>query len=436
MFQGFSNPSIASTSQEGQEGVERCTLRVTLLSSEWRSSTEGDLSTFIRELAIQLAEHPGVQVSVFLPQCSEDDKRNAASHKVHLIEAEEITGLDPIDWLINIPENHTMDCIIGLGVHLGRQIPLIQRNHQCKWIQIVDNAPEALAMYKSNADAIPRGEKMQQTEIELCELADQVVAVGPKLADTYRRFLRSSKKHQHVIDLTPSIFSEFLDVEQATEERKTFCVLVIGSGDSEDFILKGYDLAAQAIAKLKEKSYQLKFVCAPRGKGNEIAEKLLEHGVDRSQLIVRSFNERRETLARLFCEVDLAIMPSRSEGFGLTGLEALSAGLPVLVSGNSGLGEALMKVPNGSNCVVHVDSEDPKCWASKIKAVREKDRGVRLEEAKLLREKYLEKYSWEESLGVLVEKMKNITGKKFDFINLASGYSTKKSSYSLPYRYM
>ncbi|XP_020610686.1 uncharacterized protein LOC110049244 isoform X2 [Orbicella faveolata] len=317
-----------------------------------------------------------------------------------------MTGVDPVDWLINIPDDHAMDCVIGHGVHLGRQIPLIQRSHQCKWIQIVHNAPESLAMYKRNADAIPRGEKMQQTETELCELADQVVAVGPKLADTYRRFLCSSKKHQDVIDLTPSIFTEFLDVMQATEERKTFCVLVVGSGDSEDFNLKGYDLAARAIAELKENSYQLKFVCAPRGKANEIAEKLLEHDIDHSQLIVCSFNESRETLARLFCEVDLAIMPSRSEGFGLTALEALSAGLPVLVSSNSGLGEALMKVPNGSNCVV--DSEDPEHWASKIKAVREKDRDVRLAESDLLRKKYLEKYSWQAPCGVLVEKMQNL----------------------------
>ena len=406
----LSNPGISCTSQKGQGAVERSTLCVTLLSREWRSSTDRDLSTVNRELAIQLAKHPDVQVSVFLPQCSEDDKRIAASHKVQLIEAEEMAGVDPFDWLINVPEDHVMDCVIGHGVHLGRQIPLIQQSRQCKWIQIVHNAPAELAMYRSSTGAIPRGEQMQQTEIDLCELADQVVAVGPKLADTYRRFLRSSEKHQDVIDLTPSIFTEFSDVKQATEERKTFCVLVIDSGDSEDFNLKGYDLAAQAIAELKENSYQLKFVCAPRGRGDEIAKKLLKHGIDRSQLIVRSFNESRETLARLFCEVDLAIMPSRSEGFGLPALEALSAGLPVLVSSNSGLGEALMKVPNGSNCVV--DSEDPKQWAEKIKAVRKKGRGVRLDESNGLREKYLEKYSWQEPCGILVEKMRNlVTGK-------------------------
>ena len=390
--------------------MERSILCVTLLSREWRSSTYGDFSTVNRELAIQLAKHPGVQVSVFLPQCSEEDKRIAAGHKVQLIEAEERTGVDPVDWLINIPQDHAMDCIIGHGVHLGRQIPLIQQSHQCKWIQIVHNAPEALAMYKSNADAISRGEKMQQTEIALCELADQVVAVGPKLAETYRRFLRSSKKHQDVIDLTPSIFTEFLDVKQATKDGKTFYVLVIESGDSDDFNLKGYDLAARAIAELNENSYELKFVFAPRGKGGETAEKLLKYGIDRSQLIVRSFNESRETLARLFCEVDLAIMPSRSEGFGLTALEALSAGLPVLVSSNSGFGEALMKVPNGSNCVV--DSDDPKQWASKIKAVREKDRDVRLAESYFLREKYLEKYSWQEPCGILEEKMLSLVAGK------------------------
>ena len=93
---------------------------------------------------------------------------------------------------------------------------------------------------------------------------------------------------------------------------------------------------------------------------------------------MRCFNENREQLARLFCEVDLAIMPSRTEGFGLAALEALSAGLPVLVSGNSGLGEALKEIPNGSNCVVK--SKDPKDWANAIRVVRKKNRTLRLRE--------------------------------------------------------
>ena len=371
-----------------------------MLSREWRSSTDGDLSTINRELAIQLAKHSKVEVSVFLPQCNEEDRNNAASHHVQLVEAEKVVGWNPVDWLINVPDGHVIDCVVGHGVSLGRQVQVIRKHHHCKWIQVVHTVSEELGMYKS----ISQGEQLQKTEVKLCEMADQIVAIGPKLADAYKRYLRCSKKEQNVFDLTPSIFSEFLNVEQATEERRTFSVLVIGSGNScEDFSLKGFDLAAQAVAELKDKSYKLKFVGAPRGKEDEIADKLLQHGIDRYQLIVHSFSDSREILANLFCEVDLAIMPSKTEGFGVNALEALSASLPVLVTGNSGLGEALKEVPLGSQCVV--DSEDPEDWAKKIKEVRQKKREVRLSESRLLRENYQEKYSWEKPIRCLVERM-------------------------------
>ena len=116
-------------------------------------------------------------------------------------------------------------------------------------------------------------------------------------------------------------------------------------------------------------------------------------------------------LAELFSEVDLAIMPSRTEGFGITALEALSAGLPVLVSGNSGLGEALKEVLFGSQSVV--DSDDPKDWAKEIKRVRYKKRELRLLESILLRKEYWKKYSWEEPCKNLVRKMKNLVFGKF-----------------------
>ena len=341
-----------------------------------------------------------MKVCVFLPECSEEDRNDAARHHVQLVEAEKGIGRNPVDWLINVPDEHVMDCVVGHGVSLGKQVQFIRKHHHCKWIQVVHSAPEELGIYKN----IPQGGQLQKAEVELCKMADQIIAIGPKLADAYKHYLRGSKKDQNVFDLTPSIFSEFLNVEQVPEEGSTFNVLLIGSGDScEDFILKGFDVAAQAVAELKDKSYKLKFVGAPRGKEGEIADKLLQHGIDRNQLIIRSFCDSRELLADLFCEVDLAIMPSKTEGFGVSALEALSAGLPVLVSGNSGLGEALKGVPFGSQCVV--DSEDPKEWAKKIQEVRHKKREVRLLESKLLREKYLEKYSWEGPIGSLVEKM-------------------------------
>ena len=398
---------MASTSQEGHESNTSSTssrkLRVTLLSSEWRS-TKGGLSTINRELAIQLAKHPRVEVSVYLPECSEEDKQVAASHNVHLIEAEEMAGYDPVDWLSFLPEDHVVDCVIGHGAVLGRQVQGIKRDHaHCKWIQVVHTAPEELGMYKGYEKCISRGEKKHQVEIELCKLADQVVAVGPKLAEAFSGYLRPSGKDQRVFKLTPGIFSEFAAVNQATEERNSFSVLVFGRGDNEDFQLKGYDIAAQAIAELKDTTYKLVFVGATSGEEEKVAEMLLQQGIDRSQLRVRCFNESRQKLAELFCEVDLAVMPSRTEGFGLAALEALSAGLPVLVSGNSGFGEALRKVPHGSSCVV--ESEDPKDWANAIKAVRQKGREMRLGESEVVHGAYSKKYSWKKQCDELTERM-------------------------------
>ena len=394
-----------------QNNAGKRKLRITLLNIEWKTSSNGELTTINRELAIQMAKHPNVEVSVFLPQCSEEDKKDADSYNVTLIEAVELSGFEPVDWLASVPEGHAMDCVIGHGVALGRQIQLIKRNpnyNHCKWIQVVHTAPEEIGMYKS----ISEGQQMQQTEIELCKMADQVVTIGPKLTDAYKHQLRK----QDIFNLTPSILSEFSDVQQASDEERTFCVLVTESGDSEDFYVKGYDIAVKAIAELKDKSYQLKFASKQRGKEDELADKLLQCGIGHDQLIICSFDENRETLANLFSEVDIAILPSKTEGFGLSALEAISAGLPVLVSGNTGIAEALREVPIGSQCIVN--SEDPAAWASAIKAVRDRKRSVRLEEAKILREKYLQKFDWEKSCNFLVKKMYNLAFGKFSDLAL------------------
>ena len=402
-------------SQEAPEGcaslIPRRKLKVTLLSSEW-GSTKGGLSTINRELAIQLAKNDNVEVSMYLPACSAEDERAAAGLGVRLLKAKKKPGFKPIDWLASIPRDHHMDVVIGHGIHLGRQVPIIKDVHpNCKWIQVVHTDPEELGMFKEYDDSTAKGEEKHQAEVELCKLADQVVAVGPKLTEAFGVYLRSCGKDEDVINLTPGIFSEFANINQAAKERETFRVLVFGRGDSEDFGVKGYDLAACAVAKLKEEgSFKLVFVGAPEGKEDQVKERFLKEGISPIQLIVRKAKDR-EQLVKEFYEADLVIMPSRTEGFGLAALEALSAGLPVLVSGNSGIGKALKKVTYGSSSVVNLEfnNEDSKKWAEAIKAVCRKEREVRLKEAVLLRQSYAEKYQWEGQCRTLVDKMYEMT---------------------------
>ena len=116
---------------------------------------ERRLATINRELAIQLAKHPSVEVIVYLPQCSEEDKRVSASHNVQLIEAEEMVGYgNPVDWLSSLPDGHVVDCVIGHGAILGGQVQVIKRHCNCKWIQVVHTAPGELGMFKSYTDGV------------------------------------------------------------------------------------------------------------------------------------------------------------------------------------------------------------------------------------------------------------------------------------------
>ena len=199
---------------------------------------------------------------------------------------------------------------------------------------------------------------------------------------------------------------EFPKKKKKRESNK-FKVLTFGRGDPEDFSLKGYDISARAIFELKDRSYCLIFVGAPDGKQDEVAANLLKSGIDKSQLTVRKFLHSNERLKELFCKVDLCIMPSRTEGFGLTALEALSAGLPILVSGNSGFGEALCTLPSSKSFVMR--SEDPEEWAEAITGVRQKERSDRLQDIQQLRISYEEKFSWEKQRDISVEKMRDIS---------------------------
>ena len=383
-------------------------LRVTLLGSEW-SSSMGGLSTINRQLAILLAKHSEVDVTLLVPQfaCSEEERRMARIHNVSLREAQKRPGYaNSLDWLSAPPRDLDIDIVLGHGAKLGKQAQFIREWHQCKWIQVVHTAPEELGMYKNYPMAISKGEDKSTTEVELCKLADAVVAVGPKLTKAYSSYLRSCEKHQDIIQLTPSTFIEFSDVKQAAVDMDNFKVLTFGRGDPEDFSLKGYDISARAIVELEDRSYHLIFVGAPDGKQDEVAKNLLKSGIDKNQLTVRKFVQSKERLKELFCEVDLCIMPSRTEGFGLTALEALSAGLPILVSGNSGFGEALCTLPLGKSFVV--ESEDPREWAKAIAGVRQKERSDRLQGIKQLKISYEEKFSWEKQCDILVEKMWDI----------------------------
>ena len=383
-------------------------LKVSVLANEWGSS-KGGLSTIIRTLAIHLAKHPNLEITLLLPEfeCGEEDKRAASGYNISIREATRLPGFShPLDWLSLLPDDLDIQVVIGFGASLGRQAQIIGKSYGCKWVHVMLTDPEELSVHKDYRSFI---ERKYISEVDFCRIADLVVAVGPKLTEAISSQLFSS--FGDICQIIPGCFAEFSDIEHTIQDGVTFKVLTFGRGDFEDFSLRGYDIAAKAVVELQDRSYLVVFVVGPYGKQDEVAKILLQTGISVTQLIVRPFVKDKERWKALFCEVDVAIMPSRTGGFGLTALEAMSAGLPILVSGNSGFGETLRGLTEGKSVVI--DSDDPKEWAKAIDAIRQKPRIQRLEEVQRLRRSYEERFSWERQCQSLVERMwKMVYGKK------------------------
>ena len=110
---------MASPLQKAQTHHDRVhgspKVKVTILASEWGSSN-GGLSNINKELAIQLAKFPEVEITFFLPKCSQEDKKVALDHKVKIIEATPLSSYEQLDWLCSPPEDLEIDIVVGHGV--------------------------------------------------------------------------------------------------------------------------------------------------------------------------------------------------------------------------------------------------------------------------------------------------------------------------------
>jgi len=117
------------------------------------------------------------------------------------------------------------------------------------------------------------------------------------------------------------------------------------------------DAAARVLAELPD----VKFAVAGSGdRMGSMIERVAAHGIGRNVLFT-GFLPPAE-LDRLFARADVYVLPSVSEPFGLTALEALEHGTPAIVSRNAGVSEVVRNV-------LRVDFGDVEDLASKILSV-------------------------------------------------------------------
>ena len=368
-------------------------LNVTLVTNN-----EGWKITVTDQLLTGLASNPLVRLSGLVGKKTQELMDWAEKLNMKLFTPKPWIGYSDKDLLAFPPEDLDIDVMIiySYGTDLGRQAQVIQEAKKCKWAHVVHTISEELAKYSKKE----LHDSEHDVQIQLCECADIIIAIGPKVAEAYRSFLASNDKD--VFNLTPGIAHDLIDVRPVVDCGEIFRIMVSASYYEKYFEAKGLDIAAQAIHMLQDPSYHILFLVTPQ-EDTKVLERDLKVHLNRRQFTVRPLKRNPKEWKKLLFQVQLAILPSRAEGFGTTILSAFSADVPVLIGGNTGLGMAVKKLPSGEEYII--DSDKPQVWADKIKEVREKGVGKCSDDAKQLRKQYMAKYSTQEQCHALVKKM-------------------------------
>lgn len=132
-------------------------------------------------------------------------------------------------------------------------------------------------------------------------------------------------------------------LKEKSRESNTFKVLFAGRIDGNKGIEYFISIAEQVLKKTKD----VEFIVVGSGKRNVNLEEIVGY-----QHIVQKFRYlgfvERESLFSLYAECDVLCMPSISEPFGLTAIEAAWVGIPVVLSIKTGASEILKRTPNAS----------------------------------------------------------------------------------------
>ncbi len=225
-----------------------------------------------------------------------------------------------------------------------------------------------LARVKADAGIDDDPELRARLEHEIVNCADLMLASTTAERDQLELLYAASPDRIEIVP--PGVDHEIfhaVEPRRRDAERRA-----LGLGDEPVLLfagriqpLKGADLAVQALAELRDETATLLVVGGPSGPDgdgeldrlHELAAKL---GVTGRVRFVPP--QAHADLARYYRAVDVCLVPSHSESFGLVALEAAACGTPVVAAAVGGL---VSLVDDGMTGFL-VDSRDPADFAAPI----------------------------------------------------------------------
>lgn len=168
-------------------------------------------------------------------------------------------------------------------------------------------------------------------------------------------------------------------------------------------IQKGPDYFVEMANKVLKKNKNIKFVIAGNGDMmNEIISKAIKLGIEKN-IIFTGFL-RGSDVDKAFQQADVYVMPSISEPFGLTALESIQNGTPVIISKQSGVSEVLTNA-------LKIDFWDVNEMANKVISIL--DYPALNKSLKNQSKEEIKKFSWNNAAN----KLKNL------YINLINNHA-------------
>ena len=225
-----------------------------------------------------------------------------------------------------------------------------------------------LARVKADAGIDDDPETRARIEHEIVNCADLMLASTGAERDQLELLYGASPDRIEIVP--PGVDHEIfhpVEPHRRNAERRA-----LGLGDAPVLLfagriqpLKGADLAVQALAELHDPDAVLLIVGGPSGPDGDaelawLHELVAKLGVtDRVRFVPP---QSHSDLARYYRAVDVCLVPSHSESFGLVALEAAACGTPVVAAAVGGL---VSLVDDGVTGFL-VDSRDPVDFADPI----------------------------------------------------------------------